>query len=113
MSFDPAATGSEASPDGASVFLDRSGNATRGPAQARGTRDGRLTLMHGTFFNGKQEDWLLGPENQSLGNTMLERGRFLVLGLLVLLAVLFVGAGVLWYARNRTGSYNIIMRGGR
>ena len=44
---------------------------------------------------------------------MLKRRRFLVLGLLVLLAVLFVGAGVLWYARNRTGSYNIIMRGGR
>ena len=44
---------------------------------------------------------------------MLKRRRFLVLGLLVLWAVLFVGAGVLWFARNRTGSYNIIMRGGR
>ena len=35
----------------ASVSSDRSGNATREPAQARGTRDGRLTLMRGTFFN--------------------------------------------------------------
>jgi hypothetical protein len=44
---------------------------------------------------------------------MRKRRRFLVLGLLVLLAVLFVCAGVLWYARNRTGAYSIIIRGGR
>ena len=43
---------------------------------------------------------------------MLKRRRSLVLGILVLLA-LFVGAGVMWLARNRTGSYRIIMRGGR
>ena len=44
---------------------------------------------------------------------MLKRRRFLELGLLVLLSALFVGARVLWYARNRTGSYNTIMHGGR
>src|SRR6516165_3840881 len=53
------------------------------------------------------------PKTSRWGNTILKRRRFLVLGLLVLLAVVFVGAGVLWYARNRTGSYRIIMRGGR
>ena len=53
------------------------------------------------------------PHKQVIGKTTLKRRRFLVVGLLVLLAALFVGAGVLWFARNRTGSYSIIMRGGR
>jgi hypothetical protein len=43
----------------------------------------------------------------------LKRRHFLVLGLLVLLSALAVGAGVLWFARNRTTSYSIIMRGAR
>jgi hypothetical protein len=43
---------------------------------------------------------------------MPKRRLFLVLGF-VLLGALFVGAGVLWFARNRTDSYSIIMRGGR
>jgi hypothetical protein len=47
------------------------------------------------------------------GNTTLKRRLFLVLGLLILLAALGVGAGVLWFASNRTGSYRIVMRGGR
>jgi hypothetical protein len=45
-------------------------------------------------------------------NMTLKRRRALISGRLVLLAALFVGAGVLWFARNRTGSYRIIMRGG-
>jgi hypothetical protein len=53
------------------------------------------------------------PKTSGWENTTLKRRRFLVLGLLVLLAALFVGAGVLWFARNPTGSYRIIMRGGR
>jgi hypothetical protein len=59
-------------------------------------------------FNG-----LLSPENKSWEDTTLKRRHFLVLGLLVLMAAVFVGAGVLWFARNPTGSYRIIMRGGR
>jgi hypothetical protein len=53
------------------------------------------------------------PKTSRRENTTLKCRRFLVLGLLVLLAALFVGAGVLWFARNPTGSYRIIMRGGR
>jgi hypothetical protein len=64
-------------------------------------------------FNGEQGNWLSGPENKSLGNTTLKRRRFLVLGVVVLLGALAVGAGALWFARNRTHSYRIIMRGGR
>ncbi len=43
----------------------------------------------------------------------MKRRRFLLLGLFVLLAALSVGACVLWRARNGTGSYRIIMRGGK
>jgi hypothetical protein len=43
----------------------------------------------------------------------LRRRRFLILGLLVLLGALCVGAGVLWRDWNRTSSYRIVMRGGR
>jgi hypothetical protein len=53
------------------------------------------------------------PKTSRSENTTLKRRHFLVLGLLVLLAALFAGAGVFWFARSRTGSYSIIMRGGR
>src|SRR5262249_55012336 len=82
-------------------------------AQARRTRDGRLTLMHGKSSMGSRGIGCSAPKTSRWENTTLKRRRFLVLGLLVLLAALFVGAGVLWFARNRTGSYRIIMRGGR
>jgi hypothetical protein len=53
------------------------------------------------------------PTTSRWENTTLKRRRLLVLGLLVLLAALPVGAGALWFARDRTGSYRIVMRGGR
>jgi hypothetical protein len=69
-------------------------------------------------MHGKSSIWSRGigysaPKTSRWEATMLKRRRFFVLGLLVLLAVLFVGARVLWYARNRTGSYSTIMHGGR
>jgi hypothetical protein len=69
--------------------------------------------MHGKASMGSGGIGCSAPKTRRWENTTLKRRRFLVLGLLVLLAALFVGAGVLWFARNRTGSYRIIMRGGR
>jgi hypothetical protein len=70
-------------------------------------------LMHGKSSMGSRGIGCSAPKTRRWENTTLKRRRFLVLGLLVLLAALFVGAGVLWFARNPPGSYRIIMRGGR
>jgi hypothetical protein len=69
--------------------------------------------MHGKSSIGSRGIGCSGPKASRWENTTLQRRRFLVPGLLVLLAALAVSAGVLWFARNRTGSYRIIMRGGR
>jgi hypothetical protein len=69
--------------------------------------------MDGKSSMGSSGIGCSAPKTSRWENTTLKRRRFLVLGLLVLLAALFVGAGVLWFARNPPDSYHIIMRGGR
>ena len=69
--------------------------------------------MHGKSSIGSRGIGCSAPKTRRWENSTLKRRRLLVLGLLVLLAALFVGAGVLWFARNPPGSYRIIMRGGR
>ena len=70
-------------------------------------------MMHGKPSMGTRGIGCSVPKTSRWESTTLKRRHFLVVGLLVLLAALAVGAGVLWFARNRSGSYRIIMRGGR
>jgi hypothetical protein len=77
--------------------------------------------MHGKPSIGSRGIGCPAPKTSHWENTAMKRRRFLLLGLFALLAVLSVGAGVLWFARNRTGgparddadSYRMILRGGR
>src|SRR5262245_3405730 len=63
--------------------------------------------------NGNKGNWHSARKPSHAENTTLNRRHFLVIGLLVLLATLVVGTGVVWFARNRSDSYRIVMRGAR